>query len=110
MYAYRTYSILAKIYPNRPKLQKKIFFYFFILVFDSRYFLGFWAGAKRKYLRWSGILYPCQINDEVFIEIKCHFKGLYMGISVFPLHWQQGHTNVRMEDFGYLQIAEMLYR
>lgn len=30
-----------------------------------------------------------------------------MGISVYPL--QQGHTNIRMEDFGYLQITEMLY-
>lgn len=44
-----------------------------------------------------------------FGKIKLHFKGLYMGISVHPLHWRHGHTNIIMEDFGYLQIAEMLY-
>lgn len=45
----------------------------------------------------------------MYLEIKLHFKVLYTGISVYPLHWQQGHTKIIMEDFGYLQITEMLY-
>lgn len=63
--------------------------------------------CKWKYLRWSNILYFCQINDDAFW--KSDFRSLYMGTRVHPLHWKQGQTNNIMEDFGYLQFTETRY-
>lgn len=96
---------LSFVWQNRPKFHNK-FKKSFTPVGSCK---CVWAGANEHILGEAKILCFCQITDDVFWKLNFTSSLCTQG-SVFILPTRDKViTNVTMEDFGYLQFAEMLH-